>query len=175
MVVPAPRYLSIIIVISDCLQLNRCWWSNCVVIEWQHLKKGYFIEPTIIADVDTSMQIWSEEVFGPVLSVKTFRTEDEAIELANDTRWDISLDTLYNKVTLECLYLDGIIIVVVVSNFLLFYSYGLGGAVLSSDLERCERISKVLKICNSRYIPWSGASILVFCSFPSSWLHTCYV
>lgn len=56
------------------------------MIEWQHLKKGYFIEPTIIADVDTSMQIWSEEVFGPVLCIKTFRTEDEAIELANDTR-----------------------------------------------------------------------------------------
>lgn len=33
------------------------------------------------------MQIWREEVFGPVLSVKTFSTEEEAIELANDTQW----------------------------------------------------------------------------------------
>ena len=48
---------------------------------------GFYIEPTIISDVTTSMQIWREEVFGPVLCVKTFSSEDEAIELANDTQW----------------------------------------------------------------------------------------
>lgn len=53
---------------------------------FQHLKKGYYIQPTIITDVDTSMEIWKEEVFGPVLCVKTFKTEEEAIELANDTK-----------------------------------------------------------------------------------------
>lgn len=75
----------------------------------QHLKKGFFIEPTIITDVSTSMQIWREEVFGPVLCVKTFATEEEAIQLANDTH------------------------------------YGLGAAVVSKDLERCERLTKVLQ------------------------------
>lgn len=59
--------------------------SKCQIL-WQHLKRGYFVEPTIISDVTTSMQIWREEVFGPVLSVKTFSTEEEAIELANDTQ-----------------------------------------------------------------------------------------
>lgn len=54
-------------------------------MQWQHLKKGFFVEPTIITDVTTSMQIWKEEVFGPVLCVKTFSTEEEAIDLANDT------------------------------------------------------------------------------------------
>ncbi|CAL2250381.1 unnamed protein product [Prunus armeniaca] len=73
----------------------------------QHLKKGFFIEPTIITDVSTSMSIWREEIFGPVLCVKTFTTENEAIELANDT------------------------------------DYGLGAAVISKDLERCERFTKV--------------------------------
>lgn len=58
---------------------------KCQIL-WQHLKRGYFVEPTIISDVTTSMQIWREEVFGPVLSVKTFSTEEEAIELANDTQ-----------------------------------------------------------------------------------------
>ncbi|XVE57070.1 hypothetical protein DITRI_Ditri04bG0062300 [Diplodiscus trichospermus] len=53
----------------------------------EHLKKGFFVEPTIITDVKTTMQIWREEVFGPVLSVKTFTTEDEALELANDTQF----------------------------------------------------------------------------------------
>lgn len=98
-VVLAPRYLSIIVVMfSVCNLVCGGEQSNCVMVEWQHLGKGYFIEPTIIADVDTSMQIWREEVFGPVLCVKTFRTEDEAIELANDTRWDSSLDTSYQTV-----------------------------------------------------------------------------
>jgi betaine-aldehyde dehydrogenase len=52
----------------------------------QHLEKGYYIEPTIVTDISTSMEIWREEVFGPVLCVKEFSTEDEAIELANDTQ-----------------------------------------------------------------------------------------
>nr|AHH24261.1 betaine aldehyde dehydrogenase [Atriplex nummularia] len=56
----------------------------------EHLKKGYYIEPTIITDITTSMQIWKEEVFGPVICVKTFSTEDEAIELANDTEYGLA-------------------------------------------------------------------------------------
>lgn len=50
------------------------------------MTRGFFIEPTIVSDVNTSMEIWKEEVFGPVLCVKTFRSEQEAIELANDSR-----------------------------------------------------------------------------------------
>lgn len=50
------------------------------------MKRGFYIEPAIISDVTTSMQIWRDEVFGPVLCVKTFSTEEEAIELANDTQ-----------------------------------------------------------------------------------------
>ncbi|KAJ6688104.1 BETAINE ALDEHYDE DEHYDROGENASE 1 CHLOROPLASTIC, partial [Salix koriyanagi] len=50
----------------------------------KHLTTGFFVEPTIITDVTTSMQIWREEVFGPVLCVKTFGTEDEAIDISND-------------------------------------------------------------------------------------------
>lgn len=57
-----------------------------IYVSLQHLKKGFYIEPTIITDVTTSMQIWREEVFGPVLCVKTFSSEDEAIELANDSQ-----------------------------------------------------------------------------------------
>ncbi|XP_021900854.1 betaine aldehyde dehydrogenase 1, chloroplastic [Carica papaya] len=55
----------------------------------EHLKTGFFIEPTIITDVTNSMQIWREEVFGPVLCVKTFSTEEEAIQLANDTHYGL--------------------------------------------------------------------------------------
>jgi len=50
-----------------------------------HLDTGYFVEPTIFADVPATARIWTEEIFGPVLSVATFRSEPEAIALANDS------------------------------------------------------------------------------------------
>lgn len=66
---------------------HTCYLANFVIGYFtQHLKKGFFVEPTVITDVNTSMQIWREEVFGPILCVKTFKTEEEAIELSNDTQ-----------------------------------------------------------------------------------------
>jgi succinate-semialdehyde dehydrogenase/glutarate-semialdehyde dehydrogenase len=46
---------------------------------------GSFYEPTILADVDHTMLVMREETFGPVLPVMTFKTEDEAVRLANDS------------------------------------------------------------------------------------------
>jgi len=50
---------------------------------------GRFVEPTIFADVDNRMRIAQEEVFGPVLSVIPFKDEDEAVHIANDTRFGL--------------------------------------------------------------------------------------
>lgn len=47
---------------------------------------GLFIEPTIFDNVKPSNRLFQEEVFGPVLAVTTFETEEEAIALANDTQ-----------------------------------------------------------------------------------------
>jgi succinate-semialdehyde dehydrogenase/glutarate-semialdehyde dehydrogenase len=47
--------------------------------------KGAFFEPTILTGVTKDMRVWYEEVFGPILPVVKFKTEDEATELANDT------------------------------------------------------------------------------------------
>nr|CAB3482990.1 unnamed protein product [Digitaria exilis] len=91
-----------------------------------HLEKGFYLEPTIITDVSTSMEIWREEVFGPVLCVKEFNTEDEAIELANDTH------------------------------------YGLAGAVISSDRERCQRLSEEI----DAGCIWVNCSQPCFCQAP---------
>lgn len=52
--------------------------------------EGAFIEPTLIVDVTPDMPVWSEEVFGPVLPVMTFKDETEAIELANNTQYGLS-------------------------------------------------------------------------------------
>ncbi|MFF0112431.1 aldehyde dehydrogenase family protein [Streptomyces prasinus] len=54
------------------------------------LSSGFFLLPTIFADCDRSMSIVQEEVFGPVVTVERFRTEDEAVELANDTRYGLA-------------------------------------------------------------------------------------
>ena len=51
---------------------------------------GYFIEPTIFADVTNDMKIAREEIFGPVLAVIKYSTEAEAIEIANDTIYGLS-------------------------------------------------------------------------------------
>ena len=54
------------------------------------LDSGYFIKPTIFADVHNQMTIAQTEIFGPVLSIIPFDTEDEAIEIANDTPYGLT-------------------------------------------------------------------------------------
>ena len=52
--------------------------------------EGWFVEPTIFTGVDPKMRIAQEEVFGPVLSVIPFDTDDEAVEIANDTLFGLA-------------------------------------------------------------------------------------
>ncbi len=54
------------------------------------LGNGWFVEPTIFAGVRNSMRIAQEEVFGPVLAVIPFDTEEEAIHIANDTNYGLA-------------------------------------------------------------------------------------
>jgi betaine-aldehyde dehydrogenase len=72
------------------------------------LDKGYFIQPTVFTDVDTGSSLWREEIFGPVVCLVPFSTEDQALALANDSE------------------------------------YGLAGAVMSRNLERCSRVANEL-------------------------------
>lgn len=91
--------------------------------------RGYFVQPTVFADVPLDSWIWREEVFGPVLAVRPFDSEAEAIEVANDSR------------------------------------FGLAGAVMSADLERCDRVAGALRAgvvwinCSQptfTQLPWGG-------------------
>lgn len=52
--------------------------------------KGYFVAPTILTDVALDAEAWVEEIFGPVVCIRAFDTEDEAIALANDTRFGLA-------------------------------------------------------------------------------------
>lgn len=51
---------------------------------------GYFIAPTIFDQISTDMQLWQEEVFGPVLAVIEFGSEDEAVALANNSKYGLA-------------------------------------------------------------------------------------
>ncbi|MCZ4258203.1 aldehyde dehydrogenase family protein [Sulfitobacter sp. G21635-S1] len=90
---------------------------------------GYYLTPTIFADMPTDADIWREEVFGPVVCVNPFDTEEQALALANDS------------------------------------AYGLAGAVMSDDLDRCDRVAARLRAgiiwinCSQptfTQVPWGG-------------------
>ncbi|HTH97866.1 MAG TPA: aldehyde dehydrogenase [Stellaceae bacterium] len=53
-------------------------------------EKGYFVEPTVFADVTAKMRIFQEEVFGPFTSVTRFETEEDALRLANDSPFGLA-------------------------------------------------------------------------------------
>src|SRR5690606_7296758 len=50
---------------------------------------GTFFEPTVLQGLTSDAEIMSEEIFGPVFAVATFRTEDEAVRMANDTEYGL--------------------------------------------------------------------------------------
>lgn len=64
-----------------------CGGKRAVV---QGKEKGFYMEPTIFADVNNSMTIAQEEIFGPVLAVIKFSGEEEAVKIANDTKFGLA-------------------------------------------------------------------------------------
>src|SRR5210317_2066075 len=81
------------------------------------LNKGYFIKPTIFTDVTNEMRIAKEEIFGPVLSIISFDTEEEAVKIVNDTSYGLGnyLQTedkvkahrVAQKLRSGCVYING--------------------------------------------------------------------
>ena len=55
-----------------------------------HLERGYFVEPTLFVDVDPRSAIAQEEIFGPVLCVIPYEDDDDAVRIANDSRYGLS-------------------------------------------------------------------------------------
>jgi aldehyde dehydrogenase (NAD+) len=64
-----------------------------------HLTRGYFVEPTLFADVDSSMSVAQDEIFGPVGVVIPFDDEDEAVAIANETRYGLAAGIWHPKPT----------------------------------------------------------------------------
>lgn len=62
---------------------------------------GFYIPPTILVDVPTDSRIWNEEVFGPVLCIREFSSEEEAIYVANDSMYGLAAAVI-SKDTQRC-------------------------------------------------------------------------
>ena len=71
--------------------------------------KGYYLQPTIFVDVPDDSTVWTEEIFGPVVCIRKFSDEAEAVQMSNDSR------------------------------------FGLAGAVMSKDIDRCNRVARKLR------------------------------
>ena len=54
------------------------------------LDRGWYVQPTVFADVDNSMRIAQEEIFGPVLAVIPYDDEDDAMRIANDSAYGLA-------------------------------------------------------------------------------------
>ncbi|MEH6651657.1 MAG: aldehyde dehydrogenase family protein [Motiliproteus sp.] len=56
----------------------------------QGMEQGYYLEPTVLADMDEDSWVWNEEIFGPVVCIKPFSSEAEAIRMANNSRFGLA-------------------------------------------------------------------------------------
>ena len=93
------------------------------------LDKGFYLEPTIFTDVPEDSTVWTEEIFGPVVCIRRFASESDAVQIANNSR------------------------------------FGLAGAVMSKDIDRCNRVARQLRAgivwinCSQptfSHAPWGG-------------------
>jgi acyl-CoA reductase-like NAD-dependent aldehyde dehydrogenase len=64
----------------------------------KHLERGWYVEPTVFANVDNSSTIAQEEIFGPVLSVIPAKDEEDAVAIANDTIYGLNSSVFTNDV-----------------------------------------------------------------------------
>ncbi len=62
-------------------------------------RKGSYVEPTILTHCDSTMKVYAEEVFGPVICINSYDTIEEAIELANDTKFGLQCGVFTNSIT----------------------------------------------------------------------------
>lgn len=61
--------------------------------------KGQFVQPTVLLNPDVKSRLYTDEIFGPVVSIRTFKTEDEAIALANDTSYGLGSTVFTTDIT----------------------------------------------------------------------------
>lgn len=90
--------------VKKYLQLAKDDQLECLIGGNTQTQAGYFVEPTIYKNVPQDHPIWRDEIFGPVLAIRTFKTEAEGIALSNDTHYGL-VATIVSKDTEKAEYL----------------------------------------------------------------------
>ncbi|XP_026483353.1 aldehyde dehydrogenase X, mitochondrial-like isoform X1 [Vanessa tameamea] len=81
------------------IEAGRAEGARCVAGGGKLDRKGYYVQPTVFADVKDDMKIAREEIFGPVQSVFKFDTFEEVIDRANDTNYGLGAGVITNDIT----------------------------------------------------------------------------
>jgi aldehyde dehydrogenase (NAD+) len=76
--------------VLDYIEIGQQEGARLVAGGTRHGERGYFLKPTVFADVEHGMRISQEEIFGPVAAVLRFRDEEQAIRIANGTRYSLA-------------------------------------------------------------------------------------
>jgi aldehyde dehydrogenase (NAD+) len=86
--------------ITQLVQQGRDEGATCWQPSWSCPEDGYFFPPTLFTDVAPAAEIAQVEIFGPVVVLMTFRTHDEAIDLANNTRFGLAASVWTENINL---------------------------------------------------------------------------
>lgn len=81
------------------IESGKSQGANILLGGERHGSEGYFIKPTIITDVHSDMKLVRDEIFGPVCTLVKFKTEEEAIEQANDTEYGLACHIFTENIT----------------------------------------------------------------------------
>jgi aldehyde dehydrogenase (NAD+) len=84
-----PQFDRIVAAIEEAKRSSAELLTGGSVAQGPHLGRGLFIEPTIFGNVSNDMELAREEIFGPVLSIIPFDEEEEAVAIANDTKYGL--------------------------------------------------------------------------------------
>ncbi|MCF8058278.1 MAG: aldehyde dehydrogenase [Bacteriovoracaceae bacterium] len=76
--------------VMSCIELAKSEGGIILTGGKRHGNSGYFIEPTLIEGLGASCQTNQQEIFGPVATIQSFKTEEEAIEIANSTNYGLA-------------------------------------------------------------------------------------
>jgi (Z)-2-((N-methylformamido)methylene)-5-hydroxybutyrolactone dehydrogenase len=85
-----PQFNRIIQSIDNAVKEGATLATGGKAAKGEDLSKGFFIEPTIFTNVNNKMALAQDEIFGPVLSIIPFQTEEEAIRIGNDTKYGLA-------------------------------------------------------------------------------------